>query len=329
MADRDPAAHRGRPPGRGDRASSSGPTRSRRRSSRPWRPSGSPTWCEEGSDSSPARRSETRSCSCRGAARSDRRRRAPRPRRPGTSSPEPGGHPILRRAAEPHGGAGSRCTALASLADDLAGSRRREARSPSWSPSSTAAPPSSTPPPSQGVTLASACMPRRASSGTPSSSSARRTASSPSLSPRESKPLEEERRLLYVGLTRARQQLFLSWSSTRTSGGRPTRRVSRFLGPAEDILGSGARTAAPTTARRRAAAKVATVLHCRGCGAELTTAAQRKTGRCDDCPPSYDEALFERLREWRLGRREGRLGPGLRRLHRCNADRDCRARAGR
>ena len=112
--------------------------------------------------------------------------------------------------------------------------------------------------------------------------------------------LEEERRL-YVGLTRARQQLFLSWSSTRTSGGRPTRRVSRFLGPAEDILGSGARTAAPTTARRRAAAKVATVLHCRGCGAELTTAAQRKTGRCDDCPPSYDEALFERLREWRLG----------------------------
>jgi DNA helicase-2/ATP-dependent DNA helicase PcrA len=77
--------------------------------------------------------------------------------------------------------------------------------------------------------------------------------------------------------------------------------VSRFLGPAEAILGSGARTAAPTTARRRAAAKVATVLHCRGCGAELTTAVHRKTGRCDDCPPSYDEALFERLREWRLG----------------------------
>ena len=30
------------------------------------------------------------------------------------------------------------------------------------------------------------------------------------------------------------------------------------------------------------------------------TAAQRKTGRCDECPPSYDEATFERLREWRL-----------------------------
>jgi DNA helicase-2/ATP-dependent DNA helicase PcrA len=43
------------------------------------------------------------------------------------------------------------------------------------------------------------------------------------------------------------------------------------------------------------------VLTCRGCGAELTTAAQRKTGRCADCPPSYDEALFDRLRQWRLG----------------------------
>lgn len=113
--------------------------------------------------------------------------------------------------------------------------------------------------------------------------------------------LEEERRLLYVGVTRARRHLFLSWSSTRSSGGRPTRRVSRFLAPAEAILGSGARTAAPPTAHRRVASKVATLLICRGCGAELTTAAQRKTGRCDDCPPSYDEALFERLREWRLG----------------------------
>ena len=25
----------------------------------------------------------------------------------------------------------------------------------------------------------------------------------------------------------------------------------------------------------------------------------RKLGRCEDCPSSYDEALFERLREWR------------------------------
>lgn len=32
----------------------------------------------------------------------------------------------------------------------------------------------------------------------------------------------------------------------------------------------------------------------------LSSAAQRKVGRCDNCPPSYDEATFERLRAWRL-----------------------------
>ena len=31
----------------------------------------------------------------------------------------------------------------------------------------------------------------------------------------------------------------------------------------------------------------------------LTTAAMRKIGRCDDCPPTYDPAVFESLRVWR------------------------------
>ncbi|WP_245603825.1 ATP-dependent DNA helicase UvrD2 [Intrasporangium oryzae] len=112
--------------------------------------------------------------------------------------------------------------------------------------------------------------------------------------------VEEERRLLYVGLTRARRQLFLSWSGARTPGARATRRVSRFLAPAAGILGQGARSDAPAGGVRRSAPKVARIAHCRGCGAELVTAAQRKTGRCDECPPSYDEATFERLRAWRL-----------------------------
>jgi DNA helicase-2/ATP-dependent DNA helicase PcrA len=38
---------------------------------------------------------------------------------------------------------------------------------------------------------------------------------------------------------------------------------------------------------------------CRVCGIALGTAAERKVGRCGACPPTYDEALFERLREWR------------------------------
>ena len=116
--------------------------------------------------------------------------------------------------------------------------------------------------------------------------------------------VEEERRLLYVGLTRARRELHLSWSESRTPGSRSTRRPSRFLAAATELLGGDARRASTTPtapAGRRSSPKVARVAHCLGCGTELTTAAQRKTGRCDTCPPRYDEATFERLRSWRLG----------------------------
>jgi len=34
----------------------------------------------------------------------------------------------------------------------------------------------------------------------------------------------------------------------------------------------------------------------------LTGGAERKLGRCVDCPGDVDEALFERLRGWRLDR---------------------------
>ena len=49
--------------------------------------------------------------------------------------------------------------------------------------------------------------------------------------------IEEERRLLYVGITRARERLFLSWALARAPGGRPTRQPSRFLG---DLRGTAA-----------------------------------------------------------------------------------------
>ena len=38
---------------------------------------------------------------------------------------------------------------------------------------------------------------------------------------------------------------------------------------------------------------------CRSCGALLNTGAERKVGRCGDCPVTYEEATFEALREWR------------------------------
>ena len=41
--------------------------------------------------------------------------------------------------------------------------------------------------------------------------------------------VEEERRLLYVAVTRAREHLYLSWSSARVAGGRGGRQRSRFL----------------------------------------------------------------------------------------------------
>ena len=56
--------------------------------------------------------------------------------------------------------------------------------------------------------------------------------------------VEEERRLLYVGITRAREHLSLSWALARSPGGRAVRRPSRFL---DGLLG-GVVSAAPAAA---------------------------------------------------------------------------------
>jgi DNA helicase-2/ATP-dependent DNA helicase PcrA len=102
----------------------------------------------------------------------------------------------------------------------------------------------------------------------------------------------EERRLLYVGVTRARQHLRISWSRTRSGGG-ATRKVSRFLAH----LAPGG-TGAPA-ARRTGAKRSVLSAHCRACGHTLGDAAERKLGRHTGCPASYDEATVSRLKEWR------------------------------
>jgi ATP-dependent DNA helicase UvrD/PcrA len=48
--------------------------------------------------------------------------------------------------------------------------------------------------------------------------------------------IEEERRLLYVGVTRARQRVYLSWALARAAGGRRSRQRSRFL---DGVRGGG------------------------------------------------------------------------------------------
>ncbi|WP_458245560.1 ATP-dependent DNA helicase UvrD2 [Streptomyces sp. MAI_2237] len=131
--------------------------------------------------------------------------------------------------------------------------------------------------------------------------------------------IEEERRLLYVGVTRAREHLHVSWALSRSPGGRPNRRPSRFLDglrpgstgtPGRGATGGaggverGRTSRAETVAPRRTHRSPA---RCRVCGRTLTDAGEMKLMRCEDCPSDMDEGLYERLREWRAdqARRSG------------------------
>jgi DNA helicase-2/ATP-dependent DNA helicase PcrA len=106
--------------------------------------------------------------------------------------------------------------------------------------------------------------------------------------------LEEERRLLYVGVTRAREWLWMSYAGSRAPGGRQ-RRASRFL-PGSDPAAS--KTTVGRSGRKQADRR-SVVVSCRVCGTALLTGPERKLGRCATCPSDLDEALLERLREWR------------------------------
>ncbi|MGW3265398.1 ATP-dependent DNA helicase UvrD2 [Streptomyces sp. NPDC001056] len=130
---------------------------------------------------------------------------------------------------------------------------------------------------------------------------------------RTDEQIEEERRLLYVGVTRARERLHLSWSLSRSPGGRHSRKPSRFLeglrpgttptagrgaggigvtgGVERGVRGTGT-PAVPRRTQRSPA-------RCRVCGRTLTDAGEMKLMRCEDCPSDMDEGLYERLREWR------------------------------
>ena len=113
---------------------------------------------------------------------------------------------------------------------------------------------------------------------------------------------EEERRLLYVAVTRAAQRLYLSWARARQPGGRASRQPSEFL--VEALASSGAPAAARGAVSRRpgqakAERKRGGPARCRICRKGLITGPERTAGRCRTCPSDIDEGLLEALREWR------------------------------
>jgi DNA helicase-2/ATP-dependent DNA helicase PcrA len=107
--------------------------------------------------------------------------------------------------------------------------------------------------------------------------------------------IEEERRLLYVGVTRAREFLTLSWALARSPGGRKGRRRSRFL---DGLAPQSAGPPRVDRTKRRSAASGPQP--CRVCGRPLTAAIERKLGRCESCPSDYDEELLTRMKDWRV-----------------------------
>jgi DNA helicase II / ATP-dependent DNA helicase PcrA len=88
--------------------------------------------------------------------------------------------------------------------------------------------------------------------------------------------IEEERRLLYVGITRARERLYLSWALARSAGGRRTRKPSRFV-----VEMSGR-----VVGERSAGAKNGTSRRAQDAGSPAR--------------PDPGDPFFSRLREWRL-----------------------------
>jgi DNA helicase II / ATP-dependent DNA helicase PcrA len=92
--------------------------------------------------------------------------------------------------------------------------------------------------------------------------------------------IEEERRLLYVGVTRARDRLFLSWALSRAAGGRRTRKPSRFLAELLDTRSGSARE--------------------RPAGGRGASHRGQAEGAAGALVPDSDDPLFRRLKQWRL-----------------------------
>lgn len=120
--------------------------------------------------------------------------------------------------------------------------------------------------------------------------------------------IEEERRLLYVAVTRAREHLHLSWALSRSQGGQAKRKRTRFLDglvpwekntDATLPLGAGASRNAGSRSGKTRGSKTRSDILCQECGTRLDVAELRILGLCHDHVPELDRTLVADLRSWR------------------------------
>ena len=114
--------------------------------------------------------------------------------------------------------------------------------------------------------------------------------------------IEEERRLLYVGMTRARR------APRAVLGGRAHARRSRQP-PAVALPRRPAAGLRPGGERQAQGAACGPLPRVRQ--AAVDAPRRRSAAAASDCPASYDEELFERLRAWRKERADEESVPAF------------------